>query len=488
MAGHAQQQPRPAPPQLPAAGSPPEGTPPATTRPPASSLIQNPPARPAEQTDGPAPSFALPVQCSTEECFVQNYVDVDPGAEARDYTCGLLTYDKHTGVDIRVPNMEFVRRGIPVVAAAPGIIRGARDGMDDVNFRDIGEEAVRGKECGNGVLINHGNGWVSQYCHMRKGSIGMQNEQQVKAGDRLGPIGMSGKAEFPHVHFEVRLRGKAIDPFTGAAVGSSCDAPKNPVFAPAALNALSYRRSGLLNAGFARQEPKSEEVLEGKLQPPSFAADAPQVIFWAEVYGLDRDDRQRFVIRGPNGRVVAEKTLEASADHRARSLSNLVATLNAGRTWPAGVYRGEYSLERKAGDDWEVVFTAVRAMEVAGAPAAAGAVSPTSAPPAPGRDVPAGGAATASPPATTAVAAATAPPRLPPAATETERQNATAPASTIDAAAEVAASLRRAAAQAAARFLKDQSESRKGPPMWLALVSLLGVLLTLGVTAWVTRR
>ena len=51
------------------------------------------------------PRFALSVDCDMGRvCVVQNYVDMDPGPEARDQTGGPLTYDGQKGVDFRVPS------------------------------------------------------------------------------------------------------------------------------------------------------------------------------------------------------------------------------------------------------------------------------------------------------------------------------------------------------------------------------------------------
>src|SRR6185503_18489146 len=48
-----------------------------------------------------APALDVPVACEMgKACVLQNYVDRDPGPAARDYRCGMLTYDGHKGTDI----------------------------------------------------------------------------------------------------------------------------------------------------------------------------------------------------------------------------------------------------------------------------------------------------------------------------------------------------------------------------------------------------
>src|SRR5947207_3263179 len=74
----------------------------------------------------------LPIRCDFgRDCWIQQYVDRDPGPGVRDYACGSETYNGHDGTDFRIRDIEAVRRGYPVVASAAGTVSGARDDMDD---------------------------------------------------------------------------------------------------------------------------------------------------------------------------------------------------------------------------------------------------------------------------------------------------------------------------------------------------------------------
>jgi len=94
----------------------------------------------------------------------------------------------HAGLDFRGP------RGSPILAAADG----------RVTF--VGTKSGYGKV----VEIGHGNGMMTRYAHMSawKAKAG----QTVAAGEVIGLIGSTGRSTGPHLHFEVRINGRAVNP------------------------------------------------------------------------------------------------------------------------------------------------------------------------------------------------------------------------------------------------------------------------------------
>ena len=208
--------------------------------------------------------IGLPVECAFGSiCSVQNYFDLDPGPGRLDPGCGRLSYDGHDGTDFRVRDLVAMADGVRVVAAADGVVKATRDGMADVSIRETGLEAVSGREAGNGVLIDHGEGWETQYSHMRSGSLSVEPGDQVAAGTLLGLIGLSGQTEFPHLHFTVRKEGVAVDPYTGAAGAWTCGSPQAPIWTEDAAAILAYVPTGLLIAGFSSVPPEAEAIRGG---------------------------------------------------------------------------------------------------------------------------------------------------------------------------------------------------------------------------------
>ena len=152
------------------------------------------------------PSFSLPFDCATApSCLLQNYVDLDPGPERNDPFCGAATYDGHKGTDIRVRDIPELETGIPVLAMADGTVLRVRDGEPEkMTETKADREAVKGRECGNGVVIDHGGGWTTQTCHLKKGSLAVKPGETVQRGTPIAQMGLSGDTAFPHVHVTIR--------------------------------------------------------------------------------------------------------------------------------------------------------------------------------------------------------------------------------------------------------------------------------------------
>jgi murein DD-endopeptidase MepM/ murein hydrolase activator NlpD len=98
----------------------------------------------------------------------------------------------HSGIDYPAA------RGTPVTASASGRVTFA--GWSPGGWGYL-------------VIIDHGGGLRTLYAHLSR--VGVRVGQRVATGRRIGRVGASGHATGPHLHFEVRLRGAAVDPLGG---------------------------------------------------------------------------------------------------------------------------------------------------------------------------------------------------------------------------------------------------------------------------------
>lgn len=253
--------------------------------------------------------LGLPAQCRIgQDCFVQQYADMDKGSAAADPFCGVATYDGHDGTDLRILSMADVERGVPVVAMADGKVLRSRDGEPDRLVTSEADRAsVSGKECGNGMIVEHGDGIEVQYCHMRQGSLVVQPGETVKRGQTLGAVGASGLAQFPHVHVTVRKNGEEVDPVTGKVVGAGClaeDEAKHPLFSSEIAEALGDAGPQLIAFGLAGG-PIDHAALSVSGPPPAAEASSPAIVGWGWFVNLSRGDRVVVKLTGPDGQDIA---------------------------------------------------------------------------------------------------------------------------------------------------------------------------------------
>ena len=307
-----------------------------------------------------APVLALPVDCEIgKACIVQNYVDRDPGPGARDYRCGFLTYDGHKGTDLRVIDTRAYKEGVSVLAAAPGRVRAVRDEVQDASVRKAGTEAVAGREAGNSVVVVHGGGWETQYAHLRKGSVAVRAGELVKAGQRLGAVGLSGNTEFPHLHFEVRYNRATVDPFAGPDIAggapAKCEAGAKPLWAQKAFEALAYVPTGVLDADLAGAPPKVEDGDVNRDRMEAFTATAAAAVFWVHIYGVQAGDMEELRLIAPDGSVAASRRARVERNQAQRF--SYVGKRRGESAWRAGLYRGEYAVVRGPRKERIVSFT-----------------------------------------------------------------------------------------------------------------------------------
>ncbi|MCT8268921.1 M23 family metallopeptidase [Afifella sp. JA880] len=307
----------------------------------------------------------LPLACTPgTDCFIQHYVDRDGTSGAHDYHCGSLTYDGHKGTDFRIPTLEAMREGVNVLAAAPGKVLRVRDKMDDVSVRRIGVENVKGSECGNGLVIDHGDGWQTQYCHMRLGSIVVRPGEQVEAGAVLGQVGLSGQTEFPHVHLQLTKDGTIVDPFSyqpDVAAMEGEAACKNEIagtslWAKDLRANLAYTAGSILNVGFSdRADLKMVDIEGGMLHDPDTSA--PVLVAYGRAIGLLKDDIQHMRITAPGGQVLVDQAVDPLEANKAQVFV-FAGRKRPSQGWPAGRYEAVYSVERDGETILEKPFSA----------------------------------------------------------------------------------------------------------------------------------
>jgi len=102
----------------------------------------------------------------------------------------LKRWKAHLGIDYAA------RRGTPIVAAGSGTV---------IYAAPLGSY-------GNLVKIRHADGYETRYAHMKSFRRGIHRGKRVKKGQTIGYVGSTGRSTGPHLHFELRKNGQAINP------------------------------------------------------------------------------------------------------------------------------------------------------------------------------------------------------------------------------------------------------------------------------------
>ena len=299
-------------------------------------------------------SLSFPMSCTPgTDCFFQQLADMDPGAAAVDPFCRPNTNDGHNGTDIRVAQVADLGARSDVLAAASGTVTAVRDGVPDRLSRTAEElEAVANRGCGNGVVIDHGGGWTTQYCHLARGSIRVARDDEVAVGARLGEVGLSGRTQFPHLEFILRREGEAIDPFTGLALRAGCRSDPSehaPLWADASVSEAAATLTRLIDAGFAGGPVEHADLTVQ--DPLPLGPRSGAIVVWGHAINLLPGDRIEIALEG-DGDIAVRQVSETTT--RPRASFSFFAGVNRPPTVPGRyaaavrLLRGDAVLEERA--------------------------------------------------------------------------------------------------------------------------------------------
>lgn len=305
--------------------------------------------------------MGMPIACEYgKDCFISSLFSYEETQEEspekliRDYKCGRLTQAGEKSTRFALRNIQQIDEGVDVIAVDKGTVEAVHDGEKDIGASKANKTKIptTNNNCGNGVIIRHGRGFLTQYCHLQQGSLAVEVGQEVKKGDPLGKVGSSGTVSYPHLEFIVKRDNTAIDPFTGEGI-TSCTQKKDFIslwdFKTDAM--LSYVPTLLINASFTANIPNAEGVNNGRFITSNLTNDEDRIVFWVNLMGLQKDDILEISITSPRGKTIALR--EKAFSRYEPFYFHYVGKRKSGAAWERGKYIGNVSLSRLKEDTAE---------------------------------------------------------------------------------------------------------------------------------------
>ncbi len=255
----------------------------------------------AQPADPPPVRFQLPIGGEPgQDWSVLNYVDRDLGPSAIDWNGGNYTYNGHDGIDFMLANFAAMDRGLPVVAAADGVVVQTLDGQFD-------RQSGFGDYLANYVLVDHGQNWRTLYAHLRSDSVAVAVGQRVVAGQFLGYVGSSGYSTDAHLHFGVSHFDVPVETYLD---------PAN-FWTPDAILPYAGNTPGVLDQGVSDSPVTAALMKERPPDHPVFEPQAGQTVrYWARLHGISTTDTVTLQWYQPGGVAWGAPQTLASQDIR----------------------------------------------------------------------------------------------------------------------------------------------------------------------------
>ncbi len=125
------------------------------------------------------------------------YISPLAGKTKSSITTGYGAYKGHTGVDFACAS------GTPIYAVKSGTV---------VTSTALRNSSGNYKSYGEYIVIDHHDGTMTLYAHMYPGSRLVSKDQNVSQGQQIGSVGTTGNSTGNHLHFEVRINGRCVNP------------------------------------------------------------------------------------------------------------------------------------------------------------------------------------------------------------------------------------------------------------------------------------
>jgi hypothetical protein len=230
-----------------------------------------------------------------------------------DFLCKSKTYPGNIGTAFATRRNDHMNNSVEVISPINGRVKSVKDGINDISINEIDRQSPVSDKCGNFVILVQDD-FEIELCHLKKNSITVKVNDEVKVGQNIGQVGLSGATEYPHLHVNLRKikankKYVEVDPFYGEQ--KECGlTPKSLWTNPQQMEKQAAKTGIIYNYGFAFNEIVAEEVRlwqkNNVTQPPT----PNSIIGFVDIFSVNAGDKISLKIVDEMGKELASKTKE----------------------------------------------------------------------------------------------------------------------------------------------------------------------------------
>jgi len=229
--------------------------------------------------------------------------------------CWIISSDEK-GTDIVIKSLLDIEKGVPVLAAQDGTVILVKNDIKNKTFY------------GNSVVIQHTNGWKTIYSHLKPNSINLKKGDFARKGSQIAELGMSGKTDFPLLHFVVFKGDKFFPPSWDSLIKDD----------------LKVSDIVIANIGISTTNPDIKSIKKGDYEGLELLNDSPSLYMWAYGFKFKTGDFLKFSLKNPDNEKILDKVVKVNGDFKETFFS--VEKPKEAENWKTGTYTAKLEFIR----------------------------------------------------------------------------------------------------------------------------------------------
>lgn len=255
--------------------------------------------------------LSLPLDCRLGiNCWITNLPSHNKKDKAVDFLNNSKTYSGNVGTDFTIQLNTHMK----VISPINGRVKSIQDDINDISISKIDRQSSEINKCGNFVVLVQDD-YEIELCHLKKNSIAVNIGDEVKIGQNLAEVGLSGVSDSPHLHVNIRRIKEnqnyiEVDPFYDVQKKEYGLTPQSLWSNQHQMEKQAAQTGIIYNYGFSFDQIIPEEVRikqnNNELQPSS----PRSIIGFVDIFSVNPGDKVTLKIVDDSNKELVSKTKE----------------------------------------------------------------------------------------------------------------------------------------------------------------------------------